>query len=119
MKTILFVDDDEAIIDAIPELLETMGYNVLTAKNGKEAIDIYSEHSPEIDLVLLDLIMPVMGGGETFDKLKEIDPEVKTILISGYNIDSQVAGIINRGCHGFIKKPFTVGELVGVISDGC
>jgi CheY-like chemotaxis protein len=62
-------------------------------------------------MVILDLIMPVMGGGETYDRLKEIDPQVNVLLSSGYSIDAKVTEILKRGCDGFIQKPFSVKDL--------
>lgn len=110
-ETILFVDDQDVVIDVGRSILEELGYKVLPAKSGQEAIDIYSQHMEEIDLVILDMVMPAMGGGETYDRLKEIDPGVKVILSSGYSLNGQASGILERGCDGFIQKPFNVNEL--------
>ena len=92
-------------------ILEKMGYEVLTDKGGKEAIEICKKAQKEIDLVILDMIMPDMGGGESYDKLKEINPDIKVLLSSGYSIDGQATEILKRGCDGFIQKPF---NLVGL-----
>lgn len=70
-----------------------------------------SEKADQIDLVVLDMIMPQMGGGEVFDRLKNINPDVAVLLASGYSIDGQVEDIMARGCRGFIQKPFTIFEL--------
>jgi CheY-like chemotaxis protein len=83
----------------------------LTAKSGKEAIEIYKKNHDRIDIVILDMIMPKMGGGETYDKLKEINPDIKVLLASGYSLNGQATEILERGCNGFIQKPFNIGEL--------
>jgi CheY-like chemotaxis protein len=115
--TILLVDDEDMVIDVGSDFLEYLGYNVLTASSGKEAIDIYREHMSEIPLVVLDMIMPNMSGGDTYDRLKRIDPEVKVLLSSGYSIDGQAKDILKRGCHGFIQKPFNIKSLSRKVSD--
>jgi len=113
--TVLMVDDEEAIIEVGKELLEAIGYKVLTAIDGKEAIEIYKKNMDKIDIVLLDMIMPDMGGGKVFDIIKKINPDAKVLLISGYSLDNRVAKILNRGCDGFIQKPFNLNELSGKI----
>ena len=92
-------------------MLEILGYSVLVARNGKEALEVYEEHQTEIDLVILDMIMPGMGGGETYDRLKSIDENVRGLLSSGYAINGQAKEILERGCKGFIQKPFSLNEL--------
>ncbi len=109
--TILLIDDEKMILDVGLELLEELGYTVLSAMNGQEAIDVFQKDQDNIDLVIMDMIMPGMGGGETFDRLKEINPEVKVLLSSGYSINGQATKIIRRGCDGFIQKPFNMNQL--------
>jgi CheY-like chemotaxis protein len=108
---ILYVDDETMLLEVGSELLEMVGYKVQTADSGKKAVDIFQRDKDEIDLVLFDMIMPGMNGGELFDKLKEIRPDIKTILSSGYSIDGQAQEIMERGCDGFIQKPFDVKNL--------
>ncbi|MDY6953687.1 MAG: response regulator, partial [Thermodesulfobacteriota bacterium] len=110
-ETVLLVDDEEQIRGVGQEMLEAMGYGVLLARDGREAIELYRHKQDEIDIVLLDIVMPNMGGGETYDKLKEIDPAVKVLLFSGYSIDVKATEILDRGCDGFIQKPFRAKEL--------
>ena len=109
--TILLVDDESQIIEVGVEVLEMLGYKVLTAKGGKEAIQIYKEKDDQIDLVILDMIMPGVNGGETYDMLKEINPDVRVLLSSGYSIDGKASEILDRGCNGFIQKPFKIEQL--------
>jgi two-component system, cell cycle sensor histidine kinase and response regulator CckA len=110
-ETILLVDDEEVIIDVSKEVLKMLGYNVLIAHSGHEAITIYSGKKDEIDLVVQDMIMPGMSGVETFYALKNINPAVKVILSSGYVINQQVENIMEHGCRAFIQKPFRMEEL--------
>ncbi len=110
-ETILFVDDEEMIIDVGKQLLEKLGYKVLTAESGKEAIEIYNEKKENIHMVILDMVMPGIGGGETYDKLKKICPDIKVLLSSGYSINGKATEILDRGCTGFIQKPFNIKDL--------
>ena len=114
--TILLVDDEEMVLDAGAKLLEKMGYNVFEAQAGRKAVEIYKENKDDIDMVILDMIMPEMGGGAVYDLMKEINPEVKILLSSGYSINSQAKDILRRGCDGFIQKPFNMEELSGKLS---
>ena len=109
--TILLVDDEDMIIDVCSQILASLGYMPLLARSGKEAIDVYQRNRDRIVMVILDMIMPGMGGGETYDRLKKIDSEIRVLLSSGYSLDGQASEIIDRGCNGFIQKPFNVIQL--------
>jgi PAS domain S-box-containing protein len=109
--TILLIDDEEIVIESVGCMIEHLGYQVMIARNGKEAIQTYEAHSDSIDLVILDMIMPDMNGSETFDRLKATDPNVQVILSTGYSADGQASEILQRGCKGLINKPFTLAEL--------
>ncbi len=109
--TILLIDDEPVIIEVVQPMLRQLGYQVLVARNGEEAVAIYREKADEVDVVILDMIMPGLGGGETFDQMKAINPGVKVLLSSGYSINGQATTILNRGCCGFIQKPFNITEL--------
>jgi CheY-like chemotaxis protein len=112
-ETILLVDDEEIILDVGRELLETLGYRVFVARSGMDAIDIVrkARGSSAPDLVILDMVMPRMGGGEVYDRLKEIRTDLKVLLSSGYSINGEATEILERGCDGFIQKPFQMKEL--------
>ena len=110
-ETILIVDDEDMIIDVGQALLKRMGYQVITAKSGEEALEVVHRIGAGIDLVILDMIMPGMDGGRTFDGIRETCPELPIMLASGYAINGQAQKIMNRGCNGFIQKPFSVSEL--------
>jgi PAS domain S-box-containing protein len=111
VEMVLLVDDEDSIVDVGEEILHMMGYQVLSARSGKEAVELYQKNQATIDIVVLDMIMPEMGGEETYDKLKEINPKVKILLSSGYSIDGKAKEILEKGCDGFIQKPFTIEEL--------
>ncbi|MFO7555116.1 MAG: PAS domain S-box protein [Desulfobacterales bacterium] len=110
-ETILLVDDEEIIIDVGAQLLERLGYTVLEARGGKEAVRIYRENRDKIDMLILDMIMPDIGGGEVYDEIKKIDPDVKILLSSGYSINGQATEILKKGCNGFIQKPFNMKNI--------
>lgn len=110
-ETILLVDDDIMVLDTGEEILARLGYTVISATGGVEAIKLFSEHQARIDAVLLDMIMPDTGGGEVFDRIKEINPDIKVLLTSGYSRDGEADEILKRGCYGFIQKPFRIMEL--------
>jgi CheY-like chemotaxis protein len=110
-ETILFVDDEEMIVSVGKDMLESIGYKVLTANSGKIAVEKYETNKENIDLVILDLIMPDMGGEATFVKLRDINPDVKVLLSSGYSINGQATNMLKQGCRGFVQKPYSIKEL--------
>ncbi len=110
-ETMLLVDDEDMILEVGSHMLETLGYKILTAKGGKEAVKIYKSNKRKISLVILDIVMPDMGGGEVYDKIKKINPGVKVLLSSGYDIESQAAEFLRPRCDGFIQKPFDIKTL--------
>ena len=109
--TILLVEDEEMVADIGRQMLERLGYRVLVARSGAEALALYEQRQAEIDLVILDMIMPGMGGGAVFDRLRSINPQAMVLLSSGYSLNGQALDILNRGCRGFIQKPFSIGQL--------
>jgi PAS domain S-box-containing protein len=115
--TILLVDDEDMVLGVGKEMLERIGYDVLVATSGTEAVAVHRKHKDDIDLVILDMIMPDMGGGETYDRIKENNPKVRVLLASGYSINGKAAQIMERGCDGFIQKPFNMKELSGRIRE--
>jgi PAS domain S-box-containing protein len=110
-ETVLLVDDEEIVLDVSREILEFLGYRVFAAANGQEALRLFAERKDEIDIVLLDMIMPGMSGGETFDRLHQLHPGVRVVLSSGYSVNGQAREILDRGCRGFIQKPFHLEKL--------
>jgi len=115
--TALVVDDEPQVLSACADVLKQMGYEVLLAGNGKEAIESYRQNKDRIDIVILDVIMPGMRGGEVYDKMKEITPRAKVLLLSGYSVDGEASEILERGCNGFLQKPFSLQELSGKLKE--
>ncbi len=110
-ESILIVDDEPTILAVSRAMLEFLGYTVHEATSGPEAIALYREKKDDIDLVILDMIMPELSGGETFDRIRELNPSAKVMLSSGYSLDGQAQQIMSRGCRGFIQKPFNIDSL--------
>jgi CheY-like chemotaxis protein len=109
--TILLIDDEKMILEVGGEMLTELGYYVIPVMSGKEAIRVFQKDRDRIDLIIMDMIMPGMGGGETFDHLRDLKPDVKVLLSSGYSINGQATKILQRGCDGFIQKPFNMNQL--------
>lgn len=114
-ETILLVDDEEMIWDVISDMLSTLGYKVILAENGREAVDIYRSNPGEIELILLDMIMPEMNAREAFHLLKKIDPEVKVLLSSGYVSEEEAQDVLSAGARGFLRKPYRMADLASKI----
>ena len=110
-ETVLIVDDESIVLEVCSNLLEQLGYGTMTAGSGREALEAFGKNHGRIDLFILDMIMPEMGGGETYDRLKAADPGVKVLLSSGYSLDGQAQEILDRGCDGFVQKPFDLEAL--------
>lgn len=108
---ILLVDDEQIVRTTNSNLIEKLGYEVLTAEDGRHAIDIFKEHQDRIDLVLLDVVMPRMGGRETYNELRKIDPNVKVIFVSGFTRELSIEKLICDGAQAFLSKPFCRREL--------
>ncbi|PIW01148.1 MAG: hypothetical protein COW41_03420 [Deltaproteobacteria bacterium CG17_big_fil_post_rev_8_21_14_2_50_51_6] len=99
------------ILDVGRTMLERLGYEVLTASGAMEAIEIFNRESAKIGLVILDMIMPEMGGAALFERLKKINPAVRVLLSSGYSLEEQARRMLDSGRCGFIQKPFDLTEL--------
>ena len=110
-ETILIVDDQETVWDFLIEALQKLGYSVLLAENGLDAVEFYENNPGQIDLVLLDMIMPKQGGHSTFHKLKELDPNVKVLLSSGFVSLEEVDDLLKNGAAGFLPKPHRIREM--------
>jgi len=104
--TLLVVDDNDAVRKATGVMAKQLGYDVIQASGGREAIEIYRDRGSEITLVLLDLVMPEMNGAETFAALRDIDPDAVVLLCSGYD-DGQAADIMAAHSVGFLQKPYS------------
>ena len=114
--TILIIDDERTVSEMWESFLTENGYGVVIAENGQEGIGIFQDRKDEIDLILLDLIMPKMGGKETLPLLREIKPDIKVLISSGYSENGQAQEILEEGVNGFIQKPIRLTELAKKIS---
>ncbi len=108
---ILLIDDEPAIVQSVTSMLVQLGYQVLSANNGKQGLDIYKEKHYDIDVVILDMLMPEMNGQECFYKLKEINPRVRVIVSSGFSEDISIQALMNDGAKFFINKPYRLLDL--------
>ena len=109
-KTVLLVEDDKSFRESVRKLLEKEGMRVLEASSGEEGIEMLKTDRV-IDLVLLDLVMPRLGGRETFHALKAINPSVKVVLSTGYGHNEAVQALLNAGVSGFVPKPYHLRTL--------
>jgi CheY-like chemotaxis protein len=110
-ETLLLVDDEEGTILVEKLMLEELGYTVIAARSGRQAIELYNQNKAGFDLVALDMIMPEMNGKDTYAELKKINPKVRVLLVSGYSLNKQIEELIGLGCRGFIQKPFDIVQL--------
>ncbi len=116
-ETILLVDDEEFVRELGERILTKAGYTVLTAANGKKALELYKSRSEDIALVVLDLIMPEMAGKECLEEILKIDPRARTLIASGYSADASTQEAIEKGARGFVSKPYNVRRMLQIIRD--
>lgn len=110
-ETILIIDDESTILEVAVDILRSCGYTILKASNGVEGISLYEKNRDHIDAVIIDISMPLMSGLEVFQKLKTFNDSVVALLSSGFSEDERITSAISLGAAGFIKKPYTAGEL--------
>lgn len=115
--TILLVDDEDIIWDVVIDMLQDLGYTVILAANGRECVEIYRDNPGQIDLVLLDMVMPEMNGRQAFFALKELDPKVHVLLQSGYVAEEDAREVLDAGARGFLRKPYRMADLARRIRD--
>jgi len=114
-ETILLVDDEDMIWDVVIDMFQSLGYTVVLAANGRDAVDIYAENPGLIDLVLLDMVMPEMNGRDAFFALQQLDPQVRVLLSSGYVSEDDARDVLEAGAHGFLRKPYRMVDLAKAI----
>jgi len=110
-KTVLLVDDEEIVLSLGIHMLQKLGFRVLDAKDAAEALELYKQHQHNIDLVIMDLVMPHGGGLGLYRKIQALDPGVKCIATSGYDSSGQMDELFRLGCSNFIQKPFLLSQL--------
>lgn len=116
-ETILVVDDEEDIRELTSEALSNHGYNILDASSGEEALDIYNKHIKSIQMVILDLNMPGMGGKECLKKIKSLNPEVRVLFASGYSATGQGKESLKAGAKDYISKPYQLTVLLNKVRE--
>lgn len=114
---VLVVDDEESVCDYITRALGKLGYVILSAGDGLEAIEVFKEHRHEVDLVILDLIMPRLSGVETFHSLRAISAKIPVVITSGYTKHDQLTKLTNEGARAFLAKPFTINQLTTIVAE--
>ena len=113
---VLVIDDEELILEVSVNIVKELGYSALAAKSGKDAVETFQHSKDEIDIVILDMVMPDLSGEEVFELIRQINPDVKVLLASGYTLNNRVKALIERGCMDFIKKPYSIAELSNKLS---
>ncbi|MFZ1200713.1 MAG: PAS domain S-box protein [Desulfobacterales bacterium] len=108
---VLLVEDEETVLQVNARMLRRLGYTVMEAADGAAAVDLFEQNWARINLVVLDMIMPGMGGAEVFERIRQINPAAKVLISSGCDIKDQAPEILGTGCHGFIQKPYSLEEL--------
>jgi DNA-binding NtrC family response regulator len=113
---VLVIDDEKPVLEAVQDILELQGYQVLQAENGRLGLDLYKTHQQSIDLILLDWSMPEMNGSETFAALREFDPNVRVILSSGYSEMETTHNLPDKQIIDYLQKPYSLATLAGIIN---
>jgi DNA-binding NtrC family response regulator len=116
-ETILLVDDEEYIRELGVELLTDAGYKVLTATNGESGLELYRKEQEKIDLVILDLVIPGMGGKKCYEEILKINPKARILIVSGYSANGPGKEAMEAGAKGFVGKPFDVSHLLETIRE--
>ena len=112
---VMLVDDDDSVRRLSERVLRRLGYDLTVCSSGRTAIDFYKEHADEVNLVVLDMVMPDMGGRATFVELKRINPNVRVVLASGYAVDEEASECVDEGALEFVRKPFMIEDLQRVV----
>jgi CheY-like chemotaxis protein len=110
-ETLLLIDDEKCVLEVTQEMLESMGYRVLTATSGQEAVEVFRQKKDEIDLVILDMVMPGMNGRIALDQMRQLDKDVSVLLSTGNGLKGQAEEALRQDCNGFIQKPFNLEQL--------
>ncbi|MFZ0449943.1 MAG: response regulator [Desulfatiglandaceae bacterium] len=114
-ETILLVDDEEILRDIGKDILENFGYTVLFSPGGESALEHYGKRAKDISLVILDLIMPGMGGNRCLEELLKMNPEAKVVIASGYSINGHAKDALEAGARAFVTKPYEINQMLGVV----
>jgi two-component system, cell cycle sensor histidine kinase and response regulator CckA len=112
---VLVIDDDDMVLETSTALLRSLGYTVYSAVSGEDALARYADKLAGIDLAIIDMVMPGMDGGECHARIRRINPDIKTILCSGYSMDRSMQAVMDQGCNAFLPKPFTLGQVTTIL----
>ncbi len=115
--TILLIEDENAVMDTSCAILEKLGYRVLKAKSGKEAVNITKTSDEDIDLAILDIGLPDMPDDAVYEQMMKVRPDLNVLICSGYASDGPVKKVLNAGAQGFIQKPFLIEELSSKVKE--
>ena len=116
-ETVLVVEDEPSVLKMIGEVLGKLGYRSLTASSSREALEIHSQHREEIALVLTDMVMPGMGGRPLSLRLREQNPDVKVVAMTGYPLEDSAEALLAEGIANWVQKPMRLGELARVLKE--
>ena len=112
---VLVVDDDKMVLELNSDILSFAGHHVIGVSDSRKAIEWYREHYGEIDVVVFDMMMPTMNGGDMFRAMKQINPRIKAVLLSGYGRNEEAQAILSDGALGFVQKPFGQSQFLEVV----
>jgi two-component system, cell cycle sensor histidine kinase and response regulator CckA len=112
---ILVIDDDAMVLETSTALLQWLGYTVFSAVSGEDALGRYADKLGDMDLAIIDMVMPGMDGGECHARIRAINPDIKTILCSGYSMDRSMQAVMEQGCDAFLPKPFSLGQVRSIL----
>lgn len=113
--TVLVIEDDAMVLETSTALLQYLGYTVFSAISGEDALERYADKLGDIDLAIIDMVMPGMDGGECHARIRSINPNIKTILCSGYSMDQSMEAVMDQGCNAFLPKPFSLGQVTAIL----
>jgi CheY-like chemotaxis protein len=114
-ETVLLVEDEPVVLEVCSDILQELGYRVLTATNGQQALEVCAAHKDEIVLALVDMVMPVMGGVQLFQALRELHPAVKAVMTTGYSLAEEGQQLLAQGISAWIQKPLNPAQLAQTI----
>lgn len=116
-ETLLVVDDDDSVREFTVRMLKTLGYNVLSATDGRKALDLFKSQAPQINMVITDMVMPNMTGAEFVEAVRQFDKDMKVMFVSGYGPDDTAEGVALGKSVAFFQKPYTRDQLSKKIRD--
>jgi PAS domain S-box-containing protein len=114
---ILLVDDEQVVREVASDMLRSLGYQVITANDGLQAVELFREKGSQIDIAIIDMIMPEMDGRACFQELRRIDPNLRVVLSTGYEIDQKIQDVLDQGVSGFVQKPYRLKQLAAVVAE--